>query len=137
MDEVMAKAGLFQGVTPEDAEVIAGQFEIFDVPRGTVVFHEGEPGDSLYIVLAGKIKLGRRTAELDLAVEHDVEAVAGLALVEDHRAAGDVDVVELGGDHLGVLGRHALEQPGPRQDLVHVDLPPGQGPVINPAAGPV
>ena len=63
MDEVLAKAGLFQGVPAEDAELIAGQFDILDVPRGTVVFHEGEPGDSLYIVLGGKIKLGRRTAD--------------------------------------------------------------------------
>ena len=63
MDEVLAKAGLFQGVPAEDAEMIAGQFDVLDVPRGTVVFHEGEPGDSLYIVLAGKIKLGRRTAD--------------------------------------------------------------------------
>ena len=63
MDEVLAKAGLFQGVPPEDAELIAEQFDLLDVPRGTVVFHEGEPGDSLYIVLAGKIKLGRRTPD--------------------------------------------------------------------------
>jgi CRP/FNR family transcriptional regulator, cyclic AMP receptor protein len=63
MDEVLAKAGLFQGVPAEDAEVIAGQFDMIDFPRGTVIFHEGEPGDSLYIVLAGKIKLDRRTAD--------------------------------------------------------------------------
>jgi CRP/FNR family cyclic AMP-dependent transcriptional regulator len=63
MDEVLAKAGLFQGVASEDAEVLAAQFEYLDYPRGAVVFHEGEPGDSLYIVLAGKIKLGRRTAD--------------------------------------------------------------------------
>ena len=40
MDEVLAKAGLFQGVSAADAEVIAGQFDILDVPRGAVVFHE-------------------------------------------------------------------------------------------------
>ena len=63
MDEVLAKAGLFQGVAPEDAEALAAQFELIDVPRGATVFHEGQPGDSLYIVLGGKIKLGRRTAD--------------------------------------------------------------------------
>jgi CRP/FNR family transcriptional regulator, cyclic AMP receptor protein len=63
VDEVLAKAGLFQGVAAEDAEALAAQFEYLDFPRGAVVFHEGEPGDSLYIVLAGKIKLGRRTAD--------------------------------------------------------------------------
>jgi CRP/FNR family transcriptional regulator, cyclic AMP receptor protein len=63
VDEVLAKAGLFQGVAPDNAEALAAQFEYVDVPRGAVVFHEGEPGDSLYIVLSGKIKLGRRTAD--------------------------------------------------------------------------
>ena len=28
-----------------------------------MLFHEGEPGDSLYIVLAGKVKLGRRASD--------------------------------------------------------------------------
>jgi len=63
VDEVLAKAGLLQGVTPEDATALAAQFEYLQVPRGSVIFHEGEQGDSLYIVLAGKIKLGRRTAD--------------------------------------------------------------------------
>ena len=63
MDEVLAKAGLFQDVEPEAAEVVASQFEYLDVPRGHVVFHEGEPGDSLYIVLSGKVKLGRKSPD--------------------------------------------------------------------------
>ena len=63
MDEVLRKAGLFQGVDPEDAEALAEQFEIFEAPRGTILFHEGEPGDSLYIVLGGKVKLGRRSSD--------------------------------------------------------------------------
>lgn len=63
MDEVLSRAGLFQGVKPEDAQALAAQFEYLDVHRGQVIFHEGEPGDSLYIVLAGKIKLGRKSAD--------------------------------------------------------------------------
>ena len=63
MDEVLRRAGLFQGVDPADVEALGSQFEVFDAPRGTTLFNEGEPGDSLYIVLAGKIKLGRRTAD--------------------------------------------------------------------------
>jgi CRP/FNR family transcriptional regulator, cyclic AMP receptor protein len=63
VDEVLAKAGLFQGVAPEDAEALAAQFDYVEVPRGSVVFTEGEPGESLYIVLSGKIKLGRHTPD--------------------------------------------------------------------------
>jgi CRP-like cAMP-binding protein len=63
VDEVLAKAGLFQDVDPDAAEGVAAQFEYIDVQRGQVIFHEGEPGDSLYIVLAGKVKLGRKSAD--------------------------------------------------------------------------
>ncbi|MEN3299956.1 Crp/Fnr family transcriptional regulator, partial [Pseudonocardia sp.] len=31
--------------------------------KGEILFNEGEPGDSLYIVLSGKVKIGRRAAD--------------------------------------------------------------------------
>jgi CRP-like cAMP-binding protein len=63
MEDVLARAGLFQGVDPEAAEALAKDLEIIEVRKGDVVFTEGEPGDSLYIVLSGKVKLGRRAAD--------------------------------------------------------------------------
>ena len=63
MDEVLRRAGLFQGVDPADVEALGSQFEVFDAPRGTTLFNEGEPGDSLYIVLSGKVKLGRKSSD--------------------------------------------------------------------------
>ena len=56
MEEVLARAGLFQGVDPEAAESLAAQLEHLDAPRGQVIFSEGDPGDSLYIVESGKVK---------------------------------------------------------------------------------
>lgn len=63
MDEVLKRAGLFQGVDPEDVQALGEHFEIIDVSRGAIIFHEGEPGDSLYIVISGKVKLGRRSSD--------------------------------------------------------------------------
>jgi CRP/FNR family cyclic AMP-dependent transcriptional regulator len=63
VDEVLRNAGLFQGVAPEDVEALGNQFEVIEAPRGTTLFQEGEPGDSLYIVLEGKVKLGRRSSD--------------------------------------------------------------------------
>jgi CRP/FNR family transcriptional regulator, cyclic AMP receptor protein len=63
VDEVLRRAGLFQGVDAEAIEALSGDFEFFDAPRGTVLFTEGEPGESLYIVLSGKVKLGRRSSD--------------------------------------------------------------------------
>ncbi|MDT4901318.1 MAG: hypothetical protein QOJ78_2248, partial [Pseudonocardiales bacterium] len=42
MDEILRRAGLFQGVDPEDVEALSGEFEIFEAPRGAVLFNEGE-----------------------------------------------------------------------------------------------
>jgi CRP-like cAMP-binding protein len=50
-------------VDPEAAETLAKELEYFEVRKGDVVFTEGEPGDSLYIVISGKIKVGRRAAD--------------------------------------------------------------------------
>ena len=63
MDEVLAKAGLFQGVAPEAADALASSLSYADFGRGDTVFAEGEQGDTLYIVLSGKVKVGRRAAD--------------------------------------------------------------------------
>jgi hypothetical protein len=62
MDEVLARSGIFQGVDPEAADMLVKEMETIDIRKGEVLFSEGEPGDSLYIVLSGKLKIGRRAA---------------------------------------------------------------------------
>ena len=63
MDEVLAQSGLFQGLSEESVEPVASSLETVTLPRGRVVFNEGEPGDSLYVILSGKIKLSRRAPD--------------------------------------------------------------------------
>src|SRR3954449_2018470 len=63
VDEVLAQSGLLQGLSEDSVEPVASRLETLTLPRGRVVFNEGEPGDSLYIVVAGKIKLSRRAPD--------------------------------------------------------------------------
>ena len=63
MDEVLARAGIFQGVEPSAVAALSKELQPVDFPRGHVVFNEGEPGDRLYIIVTGKVKLGRRSAD--------------------------------------------------------------------------
>ena len=63
MDEVLAQSGLFQGLSEDAVDPVLSRLEIVTLPRGRVVFNEGEPGDSLYIVMTGKIKLSRRAPD--------------------------------------------------------------------------
>ena len=61
MDEILARAGIFQGVEPSAVSALTKQLQPVDFPRGHTVFAEGEPGDRLYIIISGKVKIGRRS----------------------------------------------------------------------------
>ena len=63
MDETLARAGIFQGVEPAAAEALAQSLESVEFPRGHVIFAEGEPGDRLYIIQSGKVKIGRKSPD--------------------------------------------------------------------------
>jgi CRP-like cAMP-binding protein len=63
VDEVLIRAGIFQGVEPAIAESLADTLEPVDFPRAHVIFSEGEPGDRLYIISTGKVKIGRRSPD--------------------------------------------------------------------------
>ena len=63
MDETRARAGIFQGGDPAAAEALAGSLESVEFARGHEIFAEGQPGDRLYIILSGKVKIGRRAPD--------------------------------------------------------------------------
>jgi len=63
VDEVLARAGIFQGVEPAAVESLTRALQPVDFPRGHTVFNEGEPGDRLYIILSGKVKIGRKSID--------------------------------------------------------------------------
>jgi CRP-like cAMP-binding protein len=61
--EVLVKAGIFQGVEPSAVAALTRQLQPVTFPRGHTVFAEGEPGDRLYIIVSGKVKIGRRSPD--------------------------------------------------------------------------
>src|SRR5258705_11886201 len=62
-DEIVARAGMFQGVEPSAVSALTKQLQPVDFPRGHTVFAEGEPGDRLFIIISGKVKIGRRSPD--------------------------------------------------------------------------
>ena len=63
MDEILARAGIFQGVEPSAVSALTKQLQPVDFPRGHTVFAEGEPGDRLFIIISGKVKIGSRSPD--------------------------------------------------------------------------
>jgi len=132
VDEVLRRAGLFQGVAPDDVEALGNQFEVFDAPRGTTLFQEGEPGDSLYIVLAGKVKLGRRAPdgrENLVAVMGPADQFGELSLFDPGPRTAtavvvtDARLARLPKDALRVVARRLRRTNTMLADLIFVDVP--------------
>jgi CRP/FNR family cyclic AMP-dependent transcriptional regulator len=62
MGEILRRTNLCHGLGSSDLEILASQFELITVSRGQILFHEGDPGDNLYIVVSGKVKLSKHSA---------------------------------------------------------------------------
>jgi CRP-like cAMP-binding protein len=53
------QAPLFLALDPEGAAALRASLTERAVAKGEIIFQEGEPGDRLYVILEGKVKLGR------------------------------------------------------------------------------
>jgi len=62
---VALRSPLFQLLGPDLCSMLAASGSVRDYRRGEMVFWQGEPADSLFIVLSGCIKLCRETASHD------------------------------------------------------------------------
>ncbi len=63
VDKILATAAVFQGVDPSAVSALTLQLHPIDFPCGHTVFAEGEPGDRLFIIISGKVKIGRRSPD--------------------------------------------------------------------------
>jgi CRP/FNR family cyclic AMP-dependent transcriptional regulator len=59
--EISVNAGIFQSIEPSALSALIEQLQPVDFPPGHTVFAEGEPGARLYLIISGKVKIGRRS----------------------------------------------------------------------------
>ncbi len=109
MDDVVRTAPLFAALDDDAAAALRSSMNEVELARGKVLFAEGDPGDRLYIVTEGKIKLGRTSSdgrENLLAVLGPGEMFGELSLFDPGprtstaTALTDATVVGLGHDDL-------------------------------------
>jgi len=53
----LKKIPLFEGLPDEDLLMLAQRAAIRSVPGSEVIVREGDPADSLYMILSGKVKV--------------------------------------------------------------------------------
>ena len=114
--EVLARAVLFQGLTEDLLEELAQVVEWFFISGGEVLFRRGEPGDSLFIVVTGRLQIVRDRGERSLQVIRDLgpgENIGELSLLTGEprsatvRAVRDTQLICLSREQFdGLLERH-------------------------------
>jgi len=61
--DVLRRAPLFEALGEEDTQALRAGVTDVELARGERLFDEGDAGDRLYVVLDGKIKLTRKSAD--------------------------------------------------------------------------
>jgi CRP/FNR family transcriptional regulator, cyclic AMP receptor protein len=61
--EGLGRSPLFAALEPSAQHELRAQMGEVRLPRGQVLFSEGDPGDRLYVVTTGKVKLGRTAGD--------------------------------------------------------------------------
>lgn len=63
MEDVLRRSPLFAALDEEASNSLLKSMTEISLSRGDALFHEGDPGDALYIVVEGKIKLHRASGD--------------------------------------------------------------------------
>ena len=64
----LARSPLFHGIADDELTRIAGTMARRRFRKGEVIFHEGDPGDSLHVVVEGRVKITRESTEGEEAI---------------------------------------------------------------------
>ena len=62
-ERTLAHTPLFAALDDEAAEALRATMTDIRVEKGDTLFHEGEPGDRLFVIVDGKIKLGASSGD--------------------------------------------------------------------------
>ncbi|MBI5514304.1 MAG: cyclic nucleotide-binding domain-containing protein [Deltaproteobacteria bacterium] len=82
----MARVDVFAGLTPRALELVSSIAVEKTFKRGTVLFRAGEPGDRLFVIVEGKVRISREVpgmGEEALAIFGPGESFGELSLIDD------------------------------------------------------
>jgi CRP/FNR family transcriptional regulator len=95
--DVLARMPLFRRVRPEDLQRIASVSTVRDYARGELVFDQGDPSESFYVVIAGRVKVFRRApngTDLILEIFGAGEPLGAVAAFEARPYPASADALE-------------------------------------------
>lgn len=95
--EMLTSVPLFAGLSHEELELVASVAARRTYRRGTVIFFEHEPGDALYIIETGQVRIYRLAEdgrEKTLALLSDGDFFGEMALIDEEPRSAIAEVTE-------------------------------------------
>ena len=95
--EQLQTVQIFAGLKPSALELVARIAEETQFKKGTKIFRHGDPGDRLYLILEGKVRISREVpgmGEEALAVLGPGQVFGEMALLDESPRSADANVHE-------------------------------------------
>lgn len=95
--DALADSDVFGSLTDEEIDRLIGYGNPIRYPKGRAIFQKGDPGDSLMIVLSGRVKISNISAEGKEAVLNFIEpgqSFGELALFDGKPRSADATAIE-------------------------------------------
>jgi CRP/FNR family transcriptional regulator, cyclic AMP receptor protein len=109
--QALRACALFQSLSADRLRRVAEIATHRDLPAGAIVFREGEPGDEMYVVVAGKIRISKRVpgvGEEALGILEPGIHFGEMAMIDD--SPRSADAIAHTACALAVIRRDELDQ---------------------------
>ncbi len=94
---ILTKSPAFRDLPKEALSAITRAAQDLVVPKHTIICKQGDPGDSLYIISSGKVRIfGRngRGVEIDLSIQGPGDTFGEMALLTGEPISADAEALE-------------------------------------------
>jgi len=86
VDDILNSSPLLDGLPPHSVEIVREACPVWTFESGEAIFRKGDPGEALYIVLSGEVRIFRESLEgrpKVLAYVHPGDVFGEMSLVEE------------------------------------------------------
>ena len=93
---MLQKVEIFQGLSPEELAALESSSTSRSFPKNTVVIHENDPADSLFVIESGKVKVycsDKNGKEFIMNTQGPGDYFGELALLDDSARSASVRTV--------------------------------------------
>lgn len=97
VEEGLARNQLFTGLEDFYMKDLIAKAEVKTWPAGTQIITEGDPGDAVFFIISGKVKVtlyGEEGREIVLAILKDGDMFGEMSIIDDKPRSANVEAVQ-------------------------------------------